>query len=181
MGSNTRISHDASRNTEDFAHACRRSQRTRHPPDLIDRPTAAYTAWRALGIALLALVVGAAAAAGQVLEVAVPKAALGMAEGAAWPAELDGVPETREWVQYRADGQVRGVALRGGALCTGAWFSPWALVPPSELTVGAVMRAGLIDRWVAQGVTSYYEVRILYGCESGQAPAVVPPPPITKR
>lgn len=91
------------------------------------------------------------------------------------PANLDGDAVTREWVQsqYAQDGhfEIRGIALRAGALCTGGWVRPFQvalahLVPGDMLLVGMVLGpldAGR-DGYVVVGVRGYYEIPIPYGC-----------------
>ena len=120
----------------------------------------------------LALLLPAAANA-QTLVVDVDKGTVvGLGPESLWPAELDGDLTTREWIQYRVlptdEWQLRGVALRGGGVCTGDWFNPWFFITLRGwdfFAAGAVMRSGGgIDRFVAQGQQTYAEVAIGYGC-----------------
>jgi hypothetical protein len=78
-----------------------------------------------------------------------------------WPYELDGNPDTREWLNMRSDAQdnveYQVVVLRG-TICRGAWFNPWDSVEVKEFMLGGIMRVGRVDIWVAQGPRFYQEV-----------------------
>lgn len=60
------------------------------------------------------------------------KVEAGITEGTPWPYELDGDPQTREWLNLGvrdAVMQYQVIVLREGRFCAGAWRNPWDDVP----------------------------------------------------
>lgn len=85
-----------------------------------------------------------------------------------WPANLDGIAATREWVQYRQtwDGatEIRGIALRGSQLCQGEWFDPRRVVDAGDVVEARIITTAGVDRLVVQGHAVYAEIAIRFGC-----------------
>ena len=80
------------------------------------------------------------------------------------PAELDGQPQTREWVAWGTSGRYAGWyraygVRRDGSICTGPWFWPWPQTPDAFF-YGYIGRAGDRDRLLIQSTDQYLEVTI---------------------
>lgn len=132
----------------------------------------------ALVAAIVAVAVTASSSFAQVVVSHFDKVAIGLGEGTLWENELDGIASTHEAIQFRANGQIRGVAIRNGAICTGEWFTPSAVVPlmpGDQLKIVGLLAVNGIMMVVGDGQQSHTTIRILYGCESGTVGD--PPPP----
>lgn len=117
-----------------------------------------------LRLALLALVLLAAAPVAAQQVTTYDKTPLGEYGQVYWPYELDGNPQTREWLGMRVNPVTDLIEYRVMVACPSgpvhtAWFHPYDVIKPTEFTVGGLIEVG--DRWVfvAQGYGFYHELR----------------------
>lgn len=115
------------------------------------------------GLLVLALLLGATPAAAQEVTT-YDKAPLGEVGQTYWPYELDGNPQTREWLGMRVRPGTERIEYRAMVVCPkgpvhSSWFDPWDRITVTEFTLGGLLQVG--DRWVfvAQGPRLYHEVR----------------------
>lgn len=101
------------------------------------------------------------------------KAALGERGNFYWPYELDGNPNTREWLgmRYALSGRTeyRVMVPCASGLVQTEWFDPWSEIPVTEFMTWDLRQVGHVTLFVAQGMSTYHEVRfVVPTCEGGR-------------